>query len=121
MSVRTVYTCDRTSKSGAPAVHDVDEEIDTPLGWLQVIVTRVVANPEHTEAVQRTEAELAQLDQALAADGLTAEQRATTLAPVRAQREAAYPPEHTVQERVLHFHPEAVGDVLKALGVGGLA
>jgi len=114
MSVTTRFTCNVSGISAGPGP---DPDVPTPLGWLAVTVEQVIDNPEYVDAVERMEAQLADVDQRLAADGIDEQTRETTLMGVRRQTEANLPDPTVVRSAELHVHPVEIDGFLSKIGI----
>lgn len=124
MSVVTRYKCDFSAKAGTPnpdVVLDEDPDYDVPLGWLQIVVSRAVVNPDFTAAVLESERTVEQLRAAMTADGVDEATQDQTLAQMERQHQAAFPAEYLMQQRVLHIHPEEAAGVLASLRIEALS
>lgn len=93
-----------TEEDGAPTILDVEEGMDLPVGWGEIIVRRVIANPSYAAAIsarnEKAQLLLAQIDAAVAATGASEEEadRARATIPAQVEREHPLPGEYATAE-----------------------
>ena len=112
------YVCDWSRKAAAPD-DSYSDEIDLPIGWVEIALTRVESNPDYPGAVALMQGALAGIEEQLRQGaGLDDATLAAALAAEERRLAADLPPRVIVETSVRHAHPEVAADVLGRLGGG---